>query len=111
MAPVLGVVARAVHSLRAEGKRKTGVSDAAIQNGATVRFRLRDVICPEVGEVAGQITPDLEVTGEVALISEGRGPEGGFAIVHVAGIQAPIIVPVSVLRVPQSHDWLDRLAG
>ncbi len=68
-----------------------------IQRGTCYRFRLADVICPDRSQILNQIQADLEVTGEVMLLSDGGKEPGKFAIVEVEGIEGPLIVPVERL--------------
>jgi hypothetical protein len=66
--------------------------------GKSCRFKLEDVICPERERVLLQVTPDLEVEGEILFLSdEGRKPDR-FAIIEVAGILSPLIVPVDCMK-------------
>ncbi len=63
--------------------------------GASVAFRLIDVVCPDFDQVVNQLGPELRVTGHVAFVSDRGSEEGCFAIVDVSGIHTPLIVPMS----------------
>jgi hypothetical protein len=68
------------------------------KNGTRCRFKLCDVICPDKQQVVSQITPELEVTGEIVLFSDSGNEPEQYAIIEVGGIAAPLIVPVARLR-------------
>lgn len=61
-------------------------------------FRLGDVLCPEPRQVLVQLTPELEVSGEVVFMSDQGQQPDRFAIVNVEGILSPLIVPTERLR-------------
>ncbi len=63
--------------------------------GASVAFRLIDVVCPDFDQVVNQLGPELRVTGQVAFVSDRGTQEGCFAIVDVSGIHTPLIVPMA----------------
>jgi hypothetical protein len=71
---------------------------SGFQKGNSCRFRLADVICPDRQQVLNQITPDLEVTGQVTLLSDAGEVPAQFAVIEVPGIAAPLIVPVAKLE-------------
>jgi hypothetical protein len=70
--------------------------------GTTTRrrciFRLSDVLCPDRTQVLNQLTPELEVSGEVLFMSDRGEQPDRFAIVSVEGILSPLIVPTENLR-------------
>jgi hypothetical protein len=66
--------------------------------GKRCRFRLRDVICPDRQQILSQITPEMEISGEVAFLSDHGQDQNYFAIVTVAGLASPLIVPVARLE-------------
>jgi hypothetical protein len=68
------------------------------KSGTRCRFRLSDVICPDKQQIVTQITPELEVAGEVVLLSDGGDKPEQYAIIEVEGIGAPLIVPVALLK-------------
>jgi len=71
--------------------------------GRRCRFRLADVVCPERRQALMQITADLEVSGEIAFLSDQGEQPDGFAIIDVEGVLSPLIVPVGRLElVPQA---------
>lgn len=45
-----------------------------------------------------QITPELEVTGKVVLLSDSGGETERFAVLEVNGLHSPLVVPVERLR-------------
>jgi hypothetical protein len=69
-----------------------------LKSGTRCRFRLADVICPDKQQVSSQITPELEVSGEIVLFSDGDNEPQQYAIIEVEGIAAPLIVPVARLQ-------------
>ena len=71
---------------------------AMLPNGTQVAFRLREAICPTTAEVAEQITPDLEICGQVVFLSDSGDSKDHYAIVEVVGLATPVIVPVSRIR-------------
>ena len=70
--------------------------------GASVAFRLIDVVCPDFDQVVNQLGPELRVTGRVAFVSDRGTQEGCFAIIDVSGIHTPLIVPMERVT-PLSH--------
>ena len=79
-----------------------------LKSGTKCRFRLSDVICPDRKQVIDQITPELEVAGEIVLFSDGGTEPEQYAIIEVEGIGAPLIVPVTRL---QSSEAGTKAAG
>jgi len=73
------------------------VTPSRPQTGTRVSFKLAEVVCPERQRVASQIGPDLEIIGEIVFISDGEGRQDEFAIIEVAGLLTPVIVPMSDL--------------
>lgn len=74
------------------------MNTAPVEPGRWYRFRLTDVICPDYHQAQQQITADLEVAGEVVFLSDhGLNPDR-FAIIEVAGIQSPLVVPIDRLQ-------------
>jgi hypothetical protein len=69
-----------------------------LPSGTKVAFRLREAMCPTASEVADQITPDLEIRGQVVFLSDSGESKDHFAIVEVEGLATPVIVPVSKIR-------------
>jgi hypothetical protein len=66
-------------------------------SGQSVALKLKDAVCPNLAETIRAIGPDLAVTGSIVFFSDGCERKDHFAIVEVAGIHAPLIVPVSAL--------------
>ena len=65
-----------------------------VEPGSQVRFKLADVVCPELDQVIDKLTENLEVTGRVAFLSDSGNEKDRFAIVEVNGVMCPLIVPV-----------------
>ena len=65
-----------------------------LEPGAKVRFQLSNAVCPEKEDILESITEELKVSGEVLYLSDSGTNRGQYAIVDVAGIMAPIIVPI-----------------
>ncbi len=83
------------------------MSETRLKTGARVAFRLEDVICPDFDQIVAQMGPDLSVSGEIVLLSD-RGKElHQFAIVNVAGVHGPLIVPVGKLQTSKLMDGAD----
>ena len=66
-------------------------------SGSQVSFQLRDVLVPDLERILEEITPELEVAGEVMFLSDGGKEKGQFAIVSLGGTMSPLIVPVDRL--------------
>ena len=77
---------------------------STIKSGTRCRFRLSDVICPDRQQIVSQITPELEVSGEIVLFSDGGENPEQYAIIEVEGIGAPLIVPVARLAARPEGD-------
>jgi hypothetical protein len=73
------------------------VTQADVTSGSAVVFRLGDAVCPGVEQTLGQLGPDVRVCGEVVYFSDRGEERAHFAIVSTAGIDTPLIVPVSKL--------------
>ena len=70
----------------------------------SVVFKLEDAACPDLTETVRAIGPELQVAGSVVYFSDGCHRKNHFAIVEVAGIHTPLIVPVDRL------EWVARPA-
>jgi hypothetical protein len=81
-----------------EGKRRFRVSGDTLAPGSRVAFRLSAAYCPEPGEILDEATPDVEVIGEVVLISDSGHDANHFAVVQAPGIRRPIVVPTDRLK-------------
>ncbi len=66
-------------------------------SGRSVTFKLKDAACPDWMDTARSIGPELQVTGEIVFFSDGGDRKNEFAIIEVAGIHTPLIVPVERL--------------
>jgi len=73
------------------------VDGALPSSGSQVSFQLRDVLTPDLERILEEITPELEVAGEVMFLSDGGKEKGQFAIVSLGGTMSPLIVPVDRL--------------
>jgi hypothetical protein len=80
------------------GKKENFVSQADMQVGQEVQFRIGDLVCPDVEQVLAEVGPDVRVSGEIAFLSDRGSDKGHFAILTVSGIGSPVIVPVSRLE-------------
>ncbi|GMU20292.1 MAG: hypothetical protein AMXMBFR13_03890 [Phycisphaerae bacterium] len=69
-----------------------------IERGRTYRFRLGDVICPDQDQALAQVTPDLEITGNVVFLSDLGEQARRFAVLEVKGLFSPLVVPIERLR-------------
>ena len=80
------------------GEKDGRMNRLAPHTGAHVSFRLAQVICPDVDEVVGRIDQELEITGQIVVLSDGPKGADQYAIIEVRGISQPVIVPMAVLR-------------
>lgn len=69
----------------------------SLQTGSTATFAIGDVLCPDAAEVLRHTGPELKVRGRILYFSDSGLDPDRFAIVEVAGIQMPLIVPVDRL--------------
>ena len=67
-------------------------------NGQEVVLKLKDAVSPDLADMIRAIGPELRVTGNVVFFSDGCDRENCFAIVEVAGMHTPLIVPVDCLE-------------
>lgn len=79
-------------------ERLQSMRPTVFSGGMRVAFRLCEAICPTTAEVAEQITPDLEIRGQVVFLSDSGDSKDHYAIVEVVGLATPVIVPVSRIR-------------
>ena len=79
-------------------EERKSVTMFQLKSGTRCRFKLRDIICPDKEQVVTQITPELEVSGEIVLFSDSGDEPQQYAIIEVGGITAPLIVPVARLE-------------
>ncbi|MFH0983580.1 MAG: hypothetical protein V2A79_18855 [Planctomycetota bacterium] len=67
-------------------------------SGQSVRFKLKNAVCPDFIETVRAMGPELQVVGNIVFFSDGGNQQDRFAIVEVSGIHAPLIVPVGCLE-------------
>ena len=81
-------------------------------SGQPVFFTLKDAVCPKLTETIRAIGPELQLTGNIVFLSDGCDQKGHFAVVEVAGVSTPIIVPVSCLEsaawTTEARPWQSR---
>jgi len=82
------------------GELEVLVNESSLKSGATVSFRLSEVVCPDLQQILTQLTSDLKVSGKVVFFSDYGQKKNHFAIVDVEGVLSPLIVPVDRLRRP-----------
>jgi hypothetical protein len=70
-----------------------------LQSGQQIRFKLDDVHMPQVEEVIARMTGDVELEGEITLLSDSGQKRAAFAVVQVPGVLVPLIVPTSRLQI------------
>lgn len=70
-----------------------------LQLGSSVKFKLGSSISLTADELAGKITEELELIGKIFFFSDRGVDEKHFAVVQVEGIETPIIVPASEVKV------------
>jgi hypothetical protein len=68
------------------------------RSGQAIRFRLGDVYAPNLADLYRQMTPGLELEGQIILLSDGGDNQAAFALVEVPGVMLPLIVPASCLE-------------
>ena len=61
------------------------------------RFRLSDAVCPDMHQILRQVTPEVELCGEVLFLSDSGEQKDRFAIMEVKGIALPLVVPLERL--------------
>lgn len=69
----------------------------SFHSGDRVSFSLAGALCPDAREITRQLTPDVEVAGEIMFLSDHGKIENRFAIVSVGGLMTPVVVPVERL--------------
>ena len=73
-----------------------------LQPGASVRFCLADVMCPDQKDLRAHLTERLEINGRIVLLSDMGETRDVFAVVDVPGISAPLVVPVDRIEPPRT---------
>lgn len=79
-------------------------SGTTLQSGSQIRFKLADVVCPDPQQVIREMTPAVEVTGQVVLLSDYGRRKDHFAIVTVQGLRSPLIVPVNQTTLVEANE-------
>ena len=69
-----------------------------VTSGTRVRFKLSDMVCPEVNQFLGNVTGDLELSGKIVYLSDSGEKRDFYAVVEVQGVTSPLIVPVSQIE-------------
>ena len=78
---------------------------AELAAGTNVRFKMADVVCPDPSEIIAKMTDGLRLTGRVVLLSDAGEKRNYFAVVEVAGVMCPLVVPVEQI------ETFDTLSG
>jgi len=73
------------------------VNNQRLSPGQKVQFKLADIHLPDIAEVLSRMTDDVELTGQITLLSDHGEQRSAFAVVEVKGILMPLIVPASCL--------------
>ena len=87
---------------RFDAGQRIRIVNSRIDTGTIATFTVGDVSSPDAFQVLRQAGPELEVRGTVVYLSDRGQEKNHFAIVDVGGIHAPLIVPVSRLRMTES---------
>ncbi len=69
-----------------------------LQSGQKISFKLGDVHMPQVGELIARMTGEVELHGEITLLSDSGQQRAAFAVVQVPGVMVPLIVPTACLN-------------
>ena len=81
-------------------------------SGTQVSFQLGDVLMPDLERILEEMTPELEVAGEVVFLSDCGKEKGQFAIVSLGGALSPLIVPADRLRrIPRDPRREESISG
>jgi hypothetical protein len=73
------------------------VSNQRLIPGQKVQFKLADIHLPDIAEVLSRMTDDVELIGQITLLSDQGEHRSAFAVIEVKGILMPLIVPASCL--------------
>jgi hypothetical protein len=77
----------------------------SFHSGDRVSFSLAGALCPDARDITRQLTPEVEVAGEIMFLSDHGKIEDRFAIVCVGGLMTPVVVPVERLsRIAPQYD-------
>jgi hypothetical protein len=79
-------------------------SPTSLYSGSRIRFKLADVVCPDPQQVIREMTPAVELTGQVVLLSDYGHRKDHFAIVSVQGLRSPLIVPVDQISLVDANE-------
>lgn len=74
------------------------MNNTILKTGDAVQFRLRQIIYPDLDQVVSEIETKLDISGQVAFLSDSGTTKDRFAIINVAGIGSPLIVSVDDLQ-------------
>ncbi|MCL2646584.1 MAG: hypothetical protein FWD61_06205 [Phycisphaerales bacterium] len=73
------------------------------KSGQLIRFRIGDIYAPDLDDLYKQMTPGLELEGQIILLSDGGSSHDAYALVEVPGILLPMIVPAASLEVVEER--------
>ncbi len=65
-----------------------------------VKFRIQSIYMPEPADILQELYGNAELTGEVVDFSDSGTQNDHYAIIEVAGLHRPILVPVDALAKP-----------
>ena len=82
-----------------------------VKAGDAVRFRLKEILYPDLDQVVNEIESKLDVSGKVTFLSDSGQTKDRFAIVNVAGIGSPLIVAVDQLQSSSTDGTVGRDEG
>jgi hypothetical protein len=68
-----------------------------------VRFKLRDVRIPDVAELLATLYREQVVEGTIVDVSESSDTREEFAVVQLAGMDKPVVVPVGLVDFINGH--------
>jgi len=80
-----------------------------LQSGQWIRFRIGDVYAPDLTDLYRQMTPDLELEGNITLLCDGGDDQVSYALVEVPGVLLPMIVPAACLELVDER--IEALCG
>jgi hypothetical protein len=66
--------------------------------GRWVEFAIRDIYFPAPETVLAQLHADDVMTGQVVDVSDGGSKEAAYAVVKVAMLDEPLVVPIERIR-------------
>jgi hypothetical protein len=77
--------------------------ESVLATGTPVRFRLKDVVCPESEQILRNMTGRLEVIGKVLYLSDSGELLNHYAVVEVNGLMTPLIVPSASVNINRTQ--------